>query len=569
MVNPGTEVIDLLSDDSLSDIEEYVVQASSRQRVGSSSHQRIESSSKQRVGSSSQQHTENTSTSKRAIIDTPATSRTIINTPVSSERVAPDTPELPSPSLLLGAPRRSTSSPTKQPRSTTTTLLSRQTVLALPSSPPLCDTSDPLFHLIDTRSNGNDDNDDNGDDDAHFLDKIIQAQTDEWSDPGGLLGSRGLLGGTRVFGTTGPVNAGPEFSDAVATEILGSDSSDSDGANDGGDARIKDLLARASALTKSLRKTDIPRRAYSASEAVSITTLDTSLPPSIEHNGLDHSSSSSSVHIPWSEDGSDIIAFSQAETRKEREKQQKQLLKEQKRKEKAFARGVSTANRKRVEVSELMHDMTMVVDPGVLKHMRNGDDDEGDSTHAVFAKCREQGVRVRVEEGAATGGVWWTMRVRRTWDTRLNLFVPVEPPTTRRVRQMSMVVLAAKQINELCASGRLLGLLEIWRASLKTKRLFVCVLGMQKLVRRAADEETREFARQMRLALRDDADVQRRPRRAPANNSNNNNVDVEAVVMQLQVTCPWITWFTQCSDTASSLGQLLCQTTGDLALSEF
>ncbi|KAJ2833086.1 hypothetical protein GGI24_000980 [Coemansia furcata] len=44
--------------------------------------------------------------------------------------------------------------------------------------------------------------------------------------------------------------------------------------------------------------------------------------------------------------------------------------------------------------------------------------------------------------------------------------------------------------------------------------------------------------------------------------------DVEEAVLRLQMTRPWVTWFTQCSD-ARELGRLLWQTTMDLALTEF
>ncbi|KAJ2133103.1 hypothetical protein IW136_004995 [Coemansia sp. RSA 678] len=426
----------------------------------------------------------------------------------------------------------------------------RQMALDLPSSPPL---SNDLLDFLDARVES---------DDCHILD--IGAESDGWSDLDNIRSSR--LRGER---------AGVEFSDAVATEILGSESEDSD------DGRINDLLARASALTKSLRGAKEAliesgpiknvnglrkhaalgpgRRAYSATEPVSVSTLDTSLPPSEVHDRRGLLDSSSSVHIPWSDGVPETVSCSQAVTRKEkRTGKDRALLQERKKQEREFARGVSLANRKKIDASELARNVTIVVDPGVLHLLKAKD---VDSSHAVFGKCTESEMQVRIEESAIAGSVWWEVCVRRVWDAQLGLFVPTEP-TTQRVRRAAMVVVGGTGFTHLVASGRLIERLEIWRAALKASRLFVCVLGLQKLARRAADEETREFARQMRSALTNSDVPQRTPRAStPA-------VDVEAAVLKLQVTCPYVSWITQCADSAAALSHVLWQTSGDVALAE-
>ncbi|KAJ2481638.1 hypothetical protein IWW56_001656 [Coemansia sp. RSA 2131] len=568
MVNPGTEIIDLLSDDSLSDIEECV--QSHVECTPARSHKARDGARMQRDVGHTVARTHPAPDIGARIDCTPGIGARVDCTPAVRSRIdctsdirAPDTPDLPSPSLLLGAPKRPMTSPTTLSR---TIPMSRQMALDLPSSPPL--SNDDLLELLDARVES---------DDCHILDDVdAWAESDGWLDLDDIRSARVRNGKQAV---------GVEFSDAVATEILGSESEDSD------DGRINDLLARASALTKSLRGTKEAliketeplikkpggpikningptnsaalrpgRRAYSATEPVSVSTLDTSLPPSEARDRRGLLDSSSSVHIPWS-DGMPEAVCSQAVTRKEkRTNHDRTLLQERKKQEREFARGVSLANRKKVDAAELARNVTIVVDPGVLHLLKAKD---VDASHAVFGKCKESEMQVRVEESAISGGVWWEVCVRRMWDARLGLFVPIEP-TTRRVRRAAMVVVGGAGFTQLVASGRLVDRLEIWRAALKASRLFVCVLGLQKLVRRAADEETREFARQMRSALTN-SDAPRRTARAPLPAAA---VDVEAAVLKLQVTCPWVSWLTQCSDSAAALSHVLWQTSGDVALAE-
>ncbi|KAJ2309226.1 hypothetical protein IWW52_003111 [Coemansia sp. RSA 2704] len=498
-------------------------------------------------------------------------------------QLTPGTPELPSPSMLLGPSSNPPSSPTKRPRESgasfagaDTELLSRQAALDLPSSPPLLPDSD--------------------DDDCRILDEIINAQqpgpeSEPWSDFDDLAAPR-------VFGSRHQL-AMVEFSDAVATEILDSDSSEGGDNELDSDSRIEDLLARASALTKSLRAAQGPsqspepaRRAASASvEAVSVSTLDTSPLPSELHGRrpparLAHrersdpvDGSSSSVHIPWAAEGeSDVVACSQAVTQKEKRQREaearraeKARARQRREQEKQFARGMSQANKKRVDARELAKDMTVAVDPGVLELLPTpraaGSGDEGaESTdHGLFARCKESGIGCRVEAGAVPGSVRWEMLVRRRWDARLSLYVPVEPPERARVRRAAMVVLDSARFAELIHAEQLEQKLEIWRASLKAARLFVCVPGLQRLLRAAADKEAREFAQQMRSAMGGGAG--RRPRGTAAT-AQADAAAVEAAVLRMQLTCPWAGWLTQCGDSAAALGQALWQTSVDLALAE-
>ncbi|KAJ2495632.1 hypothetical protein IWW47_003993, partial [Coemansia sp. RSA 2052] len=95
------------------------------------------------------------------------------------------------------------------------------------------------------------------------------------------------------------------------------------------------------------------------------------------------------------------------------------------------------------------------------------------------------------------------MLVRRKWDSRTNLYVPIACPQVCKVKRAAMVVLSSDRFVELLAKNRVETLLEIWRGALATKRLFVAVVGLQKYLRRAAAVETREFDRQMRSHFKD------------------------------------------------------------------
>ncbi|KAJ2804549.1 hypothetical protein H4S07_004204, partial [Coemansia furcata] len=202
----------------------------------------------------------------------------------------------------------------------------------------------------------------------------------------------------------------------------------------------------------------------------------------------------------------------------------------------------------------------------------------GNKEHPIFERLIEEGVKYRIEDTNSACGISWEMLVRRKWDSRTNLYTPVTSPQLCKVKSAAMVVLSSDRFVELLANSRVETLLEIWRGALATKRLFVTVVGLQKYLRRAAAVETREFARQMRTHLKDSAittaattsnkgKTSKQPPQSELQNQLSED-DVEEAVLRLQMTRPWVTWFTQCSD-ARELGRLLWQTTMDLALAEF
>ncbi|KAI9475300.1 hypothetical protein BX667DRAFT_363286 [Coemansia mojavensis] len=208
------------------------------------------------------------------------------------------------------------------------------------------------------------------------------------------------------------------------------------------------------------------------------------------------------------------------------------------------AREISQVNRKKVEPEEVLRDMTLVADKGVQQLFKAG----------VFEKLQGQAA-VRQEEGTGCG-IWWEMKVRRSWDAEQKMYVPLAQPETQRVRSTAMVVMKSERLVQLAGDlGRLKRLLEIWRASLKTARLLVCVLGLQKAVKKSAMQATQEFARQMRAYIREGRQRERQEPRG----------DLEAAVLRMQVTCPWAGWV-DCGDSEQALGQLLWQTTLDVGM---
>ncbi|KAJ1864895.1 hypothetical protein LPJ78_003092 [Coemansia sp. RSA 989] len=210
------------------------------------------------------------------------------------------------------------------------------------------------------------------------------------------------------------------------------------------------------------------------------------------------------------------------------------------------AREISQVNRKKVEPEEVLRDMTLVADKGVQQLFKAG----------VFEKLQGQAA-VRQEEGTGCG-IWWEMKVRRSWDAEQKMYVPLAQPETQRVRSTAMVVMKSERLVQLAGDlGRLKRLLEIWRASLKTARLLVCVLGLQKAVKKSAMQATQEFARQMRAYIREGRQRERQEPRG----------DLEAAVLRMQVTCPWAGWV-DCGDSEQALGQLLWQTTLDVGMAE-
>ncbi|KAI7821452.1 hypothetical protein BX661DRAFT_200692 [Kickxella alabastrina] len=274
---------------------------------------------------------------------------------------------------------------------------------------------------------------------------------------------------------------------------------------------------------------------------------------------------------------------------------------QRKEREREFQRGLSSVNKKKVDFKDLARDMTLVADPGLLQLLgepkrtasaTTAIDGEDTSEHAaaaaslevstgashpVFGHLLEEGIAWRVEPAATASAVHWEMRVRRKWESSLNLYVPLAHPRVVKVRSAAMVVIGSKRFVEMVAADRIAHRLGIWRAVLAVKRLFVVVVGLQKYLHKTANAETREFARQMRQHLKDGGggSSQPLPRQqqqqadsASAAMGSLTQSDIEEAVLRLHMTCPWTSWFTQCSDT-KGLSKLLWQATSDIARSEF
>ncbi|KAJ2455113.1 hypothetical protein EV183_001042 [Coemansia sp. RSA 2336] len=206
------------------------------------------------------------------------------------------------------------------------------------------------------------------------------------------------------------------------------------------------------------------------------------------------------------------------------------------------ARELSQANRKKLDPSEILGDMTLVADQGIQAMFKSD----------VFEKVREHAT-VRQEEGTS-GRIYWEMHVRRKWDEERKLFVPLRQGEKQRVGT-AMVVMTSDRFEQLMGDlTRLQRLLEIWKASLKASQLVVCVLGMQKAIKRAATQATQEFARQVRLYIREGKQAESVERRG----------DLQVQVLKAQVACPWAKWVG--CESEQAMGQLMWQTTLDVGL---
>ncbi|KAJ2584041.1 hypothetical protein GGH95_000644 [Coemansia sp. RSA 1836] len=458
----------------------------------------------------------------------------------------PDTPDLPSPSALLGAPRgRGLSSDSGGSRQALTptrthdrlallveggssgivncgTLLSRQVALDLPSSPPAIDYTEDL-------------------DDSRFLDDIIGRQT-EFTDATSETDDR-VCAGTGVsefqFGLESSSlyrrpytsngsgawrrdSASVEYSDAVATEII--DSSDDEAAPEPRQTvqpvQLSSRLSDPSSFRLFSSRSPSVEAARSRHEDVlsvstdpSVTALFSERPgyPIIKAPSSSSSGSSSGVHSVG------IRKESSAEQRRieaERKRAERAAEKERREREKETQRGISSVNKKQVDQRVLARDMTVVVDPGLLAIFKepkrataappqptSAEETAAAETtslatpskeHSIFERLREEEIKYRVEETNAACGIRWEMLVRRKWDSRTNLYVPIACPQVCKVKRAAMVVLSSDRFVELLAKNRVETLLEIWRGALATKRLFVAVVGLQKYLRRAAAVETRE-----------------------------------------------------------------------------
>ncbi|KAJ2553015.1 hypothetical protein EV175_003093 [Coemansia sp. RSA 1933] len=275
-------------------------------------------------------------------------------------------------------------------------------------------------------------------------------------------------------------------------------------------------------------------------------------------------------------------------------RQRTQGQKEQKERERQFAKDLSAVNRKRVEAKDIAGDITVVVEPGLmdlvsedtpagiqrsasarapptpsrgaLVQRSNTASQESHTESVLFAPLQADGIGYRIAAQKTSGAaIRWELTRRRRWDSRQRMYVPVPPLPPSMLKTAAMVVLTSTRFLELIAAARLRGLLEIWRASLAVHRIFVVVLGLTRAMRRMAGAGSREFDRQMRQLLRDGA-VQ--PTQPPCEDSGSVSEEtVEMAVLEMQLACPWVTWFTQCTD-ARALGRLVHRTTVDLALGE-
>ncbi|KAJ2851633.1 hypothetical protein IWW36_000956 [Coemansia brasiliensis] len=339
------------------------------------------------------------------------------------------------------------------------------------------------------------------------------------------------------------------------------------------DKRVDALLARAEALTGSLRHSN-------RGEAISVSSLAESLPSSEpswlvqrrEPGGLLDSQQGTSEGNAEDSRPASLLDSQLGTGRNEGDPGLLSTLDSQQGPNEGNegdsrpkrGRELVQANRKKVEPEEILRDMTMVVDKGVLQLFKKASSAEESQ---VFEKLREQGVVVKEE---ASCGIWWEMKVKRKWDPRQKMFVPLQHAETRRVKRAALVVMKSERFAQLVEGEegleRLRRLLEIWRASLKATRLLVCVLGLQEMARRVAMQATQEFARQVRAHIRQQQQQRQQQRQRGRKEQAG---DLEAAVLRMQVVCPWAGWLVHCKDSEQAFGQLLWQTTLDVGMAEF
>ncbi|KAJ2401901.1 hypothetical protein GGI23_001083 [Coemansia sp. RSA 2559] len=485
-------------------------------------------------------------------------------TPISNSRrisVLPETPDLPSPSVFLGKePDEESLPPT--PISLHTSLLlcqgarmCREDAMNIPSSPPL--------PMVDSDSN-----------DCLVLDDFISAN--------GLDGSPFRLSSAEHAPPfMGRPAASVEFSDAT-TELLSSSSDDEPlGLLCDTEAHMPFVNSRAmsSHPTRIVFKT---RTASLASDPLSRVEV-----PPVAYRPL---RSSPPRTTKTTTDAN----------RRERARR----IQEQKERERQFARDLSAANKKKLEAKDIASDVTVVVDPRLLELLEDGkkgggmqqrsvsatapatpralarrsntstvedreenEEETAGPTDALFAQLRAEGIQCRVEVQDTACAVRWEMRSRRKWDPAIRMYVPLTSHSLKRTKHAAMVVLGSARFLDLVATRRVQRLAEIWRAALAVNRVFVVVLGLQSALRRTASVGTREFDRQMRQLLKDGTIPGTPASGRPPREDACTEESVELAILELQLACPWITWFTQCVD-AKALGRLLHRTTVDLALHE-
>ncbi|KAJ1664202.1 hypothetical protein IW140_004231 [Coemansia sp. RSA 1813] len=488
------------------------------------------------------------------------------STPAPSRRKSilsvapPDTPELPSPSVFLGKELLDSGEslpPTPLALHTSSLLfqshgpsLSRQEAIDLPSSPP------PLYE-----SDSND---------CQILDDFISAEPLERD-----LATSFYLSSPESTPFLHNPKTTVDYSDA--TELLSS-SCESLSASDAEIPPVSStsFLARPSRIMGTRRTANT---AYLMSDPPSRPEV-----PPLAHRSLRSSPPIGSTRL--------------AESRSKRAPS----AREQKERERQFAKDLSAVNKKHMDVKDIAGDVTVIVDPQLLSLIA---DEQGKKSNAMqrstsastapatprtlaqrsktasteeeigaqamedvlFTHLKEGGIQCRVEPlDTACAAVRWEIRTRRKWDASIRMYVPVSHQV-RKTKAAAMVVLGSSRFLELVATKRVRRLAEIWRASMAVTRVFVVVLGLQKALRKTTTAGTREFDRQMRQLLKDGTMPASNGSLVRQEEGNSTEEAVEQAVLELQLTCRWIGWFTQCAD-AKALGRLLWRTTVDLALHE-
>ncbi|KAJ1962007.1 hypothetical protein GGI12_002917 [Dipsacomyces acuminosporus] len=525
--------------------------------------------------------------------------------------LSPETPDLlPSPSVVLGSNNGRIHSPTLSIRAATNNSNDngdsddelarrrrRQAALDLPSSPP------PLFI---------EDADDSYGDVGGYLDEIIRntASMDSFKLD---LPSSSRLSESSSIGNLNEKGVALNYSDAAATEILGDSSpvsSPSLPPSKGDEYLMADSRGlKGTTLVSNSRYLKGKKSFTWQNEVLEIPSLSSDISPAtsrLARRYLDsHSSSISNVHISSETDNaSDSISqfAPQAVTRT----QQKRAEKERKKSEKEYMKNLSKVNRKKLDKEELAKDITILINEGLLSSMAGTtttagrknqtnsgaggltrsvslptntsditeDDHHQEEEHPLLSKLQEGGIGYKITNtggSSSNSSIRWQMAMRRKWDGLMGLFIPLERPQSVLVRDVAMVVWDSAKFVSLISRDKVQDTLELERGILAVKRLFVVIVGLTKYLRHVETAESREFAKQLRKHLKGNsnsaaADLAHQPRKETSGSGGIGEDAVEQAIVDLQVTCPWATWFTQCQD-AGSLGKLLSQTSIDLALS--
>ncbi|KAJ2606182.1 crossover junction endonuclease eme1 [Coemansia sp. RSA 1722] len=241
--------------------------------------------------------------------------------------------------------------------------------------------------------------------------------------------------------------------------------------------------------------------------------------------------------------------------RKQQEREANLLRKQQERQDQRL---LSSVNKKRIDPQQLLQDTTLVVDPELFGSLG--------ITPSIFEYLQAENITWRMEKQPIRA-VRWEMRLRRKWDAELKMYVPRQPCVVEKMR-VAMVVLDGKGFMDMLVQKRVERRVEIWRASLAVRRLIVVVVGLQKNIRRAGAEDTREFARLMRVAIRDGQVEAQANRPEPQQQAVVSEEAIDDALLRLHLSHPWAIWFTQCAD-ARALAKLVAQMTADLASAQY